>query len=69
MKRSSIYIAQYHETINSRSIFDKKALKFIIHQMLHSIVLKVRKYFIYFPNGTYIDYLSLTYATNKNEIL
>jgi len=24
---------------------------------------------IYFPNGRYIDYLSLTYATNKNKIL
>ena len=25
--------------------------------------------FIYFPNGRYIDYLSLTYATNKNDTL
>ena len=23
----------------------------------------------YFPNGRYIDYLSLTYATDKNKIL
>ena len=26
-------------------------------------------YFIYFPNGGHIDYLSLTYATNKRKIL
>jgi len=26
-------------------------------------------YLLYFPNGRYIDYLSLTYATNKNKIL
>jgi len=26
-------------------------------------------YFTYFPNGRYIDYLSLTNTTNKNKIL
>jgi len=25
--------------------------------------------YIFFSNGRYIDYLSLTYATNKNRIL
>jgi len=25
--------------------------------------------FVYFPNDRYIDYLSLTYATNKNKVL
>ena len=25
--------------------------------------------FIYFPNGRYIEYLPLTYATNENKIL
>jgi len=26
-------------------------------------------YYYYYSNGRYIDYLSLTYATNKNKIL
>ena len=26
-------------------------------------------FFIYFPTGRYTDYVSLTYATNKNKIL
>jgi len=43
MKRSSVYIAQYRETINSGSVVARKAPNFIIHQVLHSIVLKVRK--------------------------
>jgi len=25
--------------------------------------------FIYFPNGRYIEYLSLTYETNTNKVL
>jgi len=34
-----------------------------------SLILQLFTYlFIYFLNGRYINYLSLTYATNKNEI-
>jgi len=33
---------------------------------MHYLKLKTNILF-YFPNGRYIDYLSLTYATNKNK--
>jgi len=44
-------------------------LQFGVNVIKQNTDIDTNKNFIYFPNGRYIDCLSLTYATNKNKTL